>query len=202
MNLMTNRPQKASVVKKRTVHTYTELWHASGCVLESGLKEPKGSSWQFPSSIMLSAFAFEAYLNRMGQQNFTSWDGLDRLRTLDKFEFLREMFKARFPDKKGDRPLQTIKRVFDFRNTIAHGKTDILQPRPESRDIDKYLDENLGESPVTEWEKLIKNSNFAKLVRTDVKGVLTELHRVRPEPKEPLFSFGIGSHSAGIEREC
>lgn len=193
------RPLKATVVKERTVHTYAELWHASGCVLKAGQAQPVGSSWQFLSSIVLSAFAFEAYLNHAGQNNFASWDGLERLSTPDKFAFLCEMFKAQFSTKKGERPLNTIKMLLDFRNTLAHGKTEVLKPPPKEQDVDEYLDASLGERPLAEWERQIQNSNFAQLVRADVETVLTELHRVRPEPKEALFSFGLGLHSASID---
>ena len=149
------KPQKATVIKERTVHTYSELWHASGCVLEAGKAEEKGSSWQFLSSITLSAFAFEAYLNHAGQDNFKTWKGLERLGTPDKFAFLCETFKAQFPKGEGARPLQTIFSMFDFRNTLAHGKTEVLRPAPEQRDVNNRLDYYLGQRPVTRWENLI-----------------------------------------------
>ena len=57
---------KAVVTQERQVHIYSELWHAAGCVLEAGICQPKGSSWQFLSSTIMTAFAFEAYLNHVG----------------------------------------------------------------------------------------------------------------------------------------
>ena len=35
---------------------------------------PTGSSWQFLSSALLTAFAFEAYLNHVGPKIFEAWD--------------------------------------------------------------------------------------------------------------------------------
>ena len=79
---------KALVEKKRPVIAYSELWHASGCVLEAGLSEARGSTWQFLSSALLTAFSFEAYLNLVGPQAFSCWENLERLPPLAKFDLL------------------------------------------------------------------------------------------------------------------
>src|SRR5579872_224505 len=109
------RPRKAVVTKKRTVIMYSELWHASSCVLEVGRKEARGASWQFLSSAVLTAFAFEAYLNHVGPTIVETWVGLERLSPLAKFDLLCELLKVRF--EKGKRPRQTIEELFEFRNT-------------------------------------------------------------------------------------
>lgn len=49
------KPRKALVSKQRVIHMYSELWHASGCVLDAGIREQRGSSWQLLSSIVLTA---------------------------------------------------------------------------------------------------------------------------------------------------
>jgi hypothetical protein len=69
----------ANVYRKRDVRTYATLWNASEKVLIVGLREPKGAAWQFLSSIVLTAFAFEAYLNHIGPRVLTSWEELERL---------------------------------------------------------------------------------------------------------------------------
>lgn len=57
--------QKVVITKERTLNTYAELWHASDCVLNAGLKNAEGCVWQFLSSAVLTAFSFEAYLNHV-----------------------------------------------------------------------------------------------------------------------------------------
>lgn len=192
------KPHKAIVTKERTVHTYAELWHASHCVLEAGIREPRGSSWQFLSSAVLTAFAFEAYLNHVGPTVIACWPELERLPPWAKFELLCETLKVCFPDGLGKRPLQTIVKLLEFRNTMAHGRSDDLKPKPELRDANEKLDAYLGERPLVDWERLIQTDKFAQRAREDVKIALEKLHAARLEPKEGLFTFGLGTHSATL----
>ncbi|WP_137936572.1 hypothetical protein [Chitinivorax sp. B] len=192
------KPPKAVVVKERTVHTYSELWHASDCVLERGVEEPKGSTWQFLSSVILTAFSFEAYLNHVGPVVFECWPELERLSPWGKLELICETLKVDFPEGQGKRPLQTVIKLLSFRNTMAHGRSQELRPKQVLRDINDGLDNFLGEIPLTDWERLIKDSTFVNQVREDVKAVLEKIHSARPEPKELLFSFGHGVHSAEL----
>lgn len=192
------KPHKVIVTKERTVHTYSELWHASHCVLEVGIREPRGSSWQFLSSAVLTAFAFEAYLNHVGPTVIVCWPELERLPPWAKFELLCETLKVCFPDGLGERPLQTIVKLLDFRNTMAHGRSDDLKPKSELRDANEKLDAYLGERPLVDWERLIQTAKFAQRAREDVKVALEKLHAARPEPKEGLFTFGLGTHSATL----
>jgi len=194
-------PTKARVKKKRLVIAYSELWHASGCVLESGLREPRGSVWQFLTSALLTAFSFEAYLNHIGPQVFLCWDSLEQLPPLAKFELLCNTLKVDFPKGKGERPLQTIIDLFRFRNTVAHAKPQTIEPEPVLRDINDNLTSFLGEKPLAHWERLIQDDSFAKRARKDVEVVLKKLQDARPEPKEPLFTFGFwtGNATTGTE---
>ncbi|MFQ5927150.1 MAG: hypothetical protein ACE5MH_06920 [Terriglobia bacterium] len=180
---------------------YAELWHASSCVLEAGLCNPRGSSWQFLSSIVLAAFTFEAYLNHVGPQVIACWESLERLPPLAKFALLCESLKVQFPEGKGKRPLQTIAKLLEFRNTMAHGQSETLKPKPTKRDINDSLDSYLGQRPLTEWEQVIHDDTFAKRAREDVETVLNRLHNARPDPKEALFTFGPGVHGATIIEE-
>lgn len=190
------KPPKAVVEKKRTVYMYSELWHASGCVLEAGSRSECGSSWQFLSSLVLTAFSFEAYLNHAGACVVTCWDDIERLPPFAKFNLLREVLKVDFPQGNAARPLQTISELIEFRNTVAHGRTGEIEPPATKRDINDKLDHQLGDRPLQDWERRIKTDDFAKRAREDVKNVLNRLHDARPKPKEGLFAFGVGLHSA------
>lgn len=192
------RPRKVVAEKERILHTYAELWHASRCVLESGVEQPKGSSWQFLSSAVLTAFSFEAYLNHVGPQTIECWEQLDRLPPWSKFELLCETLGVKFPDGSGARPLQTIAKLLNFRNKIAHGRSLEITANQVYRDSDDRLDDYLGEGLLTDWEKLIQTSDFAIRVREDVQAVLERLHERRKDNKEVLFSFGLGSHGATL----
>ena len=191
------KPPKARVDKERTVHMYAELWHASKCVLDAGLMNEKGSSWQFLSSIVLTAFVFEAYLNHVGAGLLTCWESVESLSPLNKLELICEILKVEFPAGTGKRPLQTIAKLQSFRNTMAHGKTEIVRPRSTLCDV-HHADARLGQKPLAEWEQLIKTKDFAERARNDLEEVLTKIHDARPEPKEWLFTFGLVSGSASL----
>lgn len=195
------KPRKALVTKQRTVHMYAELWYASSCVLEAGLSNTRGSSWQFLSSIVLTAFAFEAYLNHAGPQIFACWERLERLPPLAKFELLCETLRVQFPEGNGKRPLQTIEKLFDVRNTLAHGRSETLKPKLVERETNDNLDSYLGQIPLTAWMQVIQDDTFAKCAREDVQTVLTRIHDARPDPKEPLFTFGHAIHGGTITEE-
>lgn len=193
------RPRKVVVKKERSVHTYAELWHASSCVLNSGVEQPSGSSWQFLSSIVLTAFAFEAYLNHVGPRTIECWEQLERLPPWSKFELLCETLDVKFPDGLGERPLQTIVKLLDFRNTIAHGRSLEIKTKPVLRDANEQLDTHLGERPLAEWERVIQTSDFAARAREDVQAALEFLHKARiDDDKEGLFTLGFGCHSATL----
>ena len=193
------RPPKVVVKKERAVHTYAELWHASNCVLESGAEREKGSSWQFLSSAVLTAFAFEAYLNHVGRRTIQCWEQLERLPPWSKFELLCETLGVEFTEGPGARPLQTVAKLLVFRNTIAHGRSVQINAKPELRDADGRIDAYLGERPLTDWEKLIQTSDFATRAREDVHAVLQRVHEGRKDKKESLFSFGVGFHRASAD---
>ncbi len=195
------KPRKAVVSKHRVIHMYAELWHASLCVLEKGLAEGRGSSSQFLSSAVLTAFTFEAYLNHVGPSVLTCWPQLERLPPWAKFELLRETLDEKFPCGLGERPLQTVIKLLDFRNTMAHGRSKEIAPKPELRDLNERLDHYLGQRPLADWEQLIQTGVFAQRVREDVQAVLEQLHNARPEPKEGLFTFGIGTHGATLPNQ-
>ena len=195
---MTTKPRRVIVNKERIVHTYSELWHASKCVLNAGIEQPKGSSWQFLSSTVLTAFSFEAYLNHVGSRTITCWSELERLPPWSKFELLCETLEVKFPEGTSSRPLQTLAKLLDFRNAIAHGKSAEIKNKPEVRDLNDQLDDYLGERPLTEWEKLIQTNDFATRAREDIEKILSRIQEARTDEKEHLFTFGYGAHGATL----
>jgi hypothetical protein len=192
---MQSQAKHALVTQERDLNTYAELWHASECVLATGVAQPIGASWQFLSSIVLTAFAFEAYLNHVGAQVLSRWASLERRSPYSKLQLLCEALKVSLPGTKDERPLQTVSQLIGFRNTLAHGHTETINPEPKKVDIDE-LEAHRAERLLSNWEQLIETSDFAKRARTDVEVVLKLIQAARPEPKEALFRFGGRTWSA------
>lgn len=191
-----HRPRKVVVKKQRALHTYAELWHASRCVLEVGQTSATGSAWQFLSSIVLTAFAFEAYLNHIGPKALASWPGVERLSPLSKFDLICEVLHVSYPQGYDARPLQTLVKLFNFRNDIAHGRSQTLQPEPILRDVNESLQSFIGEQPRADWERLVRTDSFAVRSRADVEACMERIHAARTDSKEQLFSLGSSFSTA------
>jgi hypothetical protein len=132
-------------------------------------------------------------------RSLTDWNIVESCPPIEKFEHLCKALSVAFPDGKGKWPLQTIVELFEFRKALAHGKTKIAMEGPATRDVNDRLDGDLGKRPTLHWERLIATKDFAERAREDVEAALLELHAARPDPKEGLFAFGIGLHSASMK---
>ena len=189
---------KLLVSKQRHVHPYAELWHASQCVLEIGLRDPVGSSWQFLSSAVLTAFTFEAYLNHIGPSTTDYWDTHSNI--WSKFKLLRKALGVTFPDGKSVRPLKTVAELFVFRNSLAHGKShELRSDKHQSFEECETDNSDLAGSRLrTDWEDRIQTSQFAELARQDVELVIRKLDAARKNNLDILFASGIGSYSATL----
>ncbi len=198
---MTDQPRdgkvRAIIDHRREVNTYAELWHASDCVLDRGREAPEGSAWQYLASLILTAFSFEAYMNHVGAAHVANWRDLEVLAPVAKLNHLCLHLGVNIGGN-GERPLQTIKELIGIRNLLAHGKSEILQPKPEVKIVDETMDKLLRERPLTKWEVHITSPDFALRAREDVQAVFEALQNARPEPKDPLFDFGLHASGASL----
>jgi len=186
---------KVLISQTKTEHMYAELWHASKCVLERGIENETGSSWQFLSSIVLTAFSLEAYVNHVGERLPIRWQDHERLPPLNKLQLVCAKLKVQI--QKGRRPFQTLQQLQDFRNAMAHGRTKTIEGRPFIYDVDR-ADARLGQRFLADWEKLIQTKEFAERARADVNRIVAEIHDARTDAKEDLFAFGLGFSSASL----
>jgi len=145
----------------------------------------------------MTAFAFEAYLNHAGAATFKCWDEVERLSPWSKFALLCEQLGVSFPMGAGGRPVQTVTKLLNFRNTMAHGRSQKLSSKDIECTTDNYQAE-LDERLLSDWEKLVQTGTFAKLCREDVGAVIGRMHDARPQPKEHLFTLGMGTARAAL----
>jgi hypothetical protein len=183
----------ASVTKERDVRIHASLWHTSECLLERGLEQERASFHQFMASLVFTAFSFEAYLNWLGTQVFPHWNYLERLSPKEKLALLSDQLKVTVDD--GQRPWQTIRPLFEFRNDIAHGKPEVITTHSIEK-INDHLDRTVGKIAPTEWERFCTREN-AERARKDVEEILNVLHAAAHlnDGPGPLAS-GIQSHFA------
>jgi hypothetical protein len=93
------------------------------------------------------------------------------------------------------RPWQTVKPLFGFRNDIAHGKPEAIATKTVEP-IDEHLDAMMGQIARSDWENFCTREN-AERARNDVEEILTLLHGAA-NLKDGLgpFSYGFPSHTA------
>lgn len=116
---------------------------------------------------------------------------------MDKFDYLCDSLSVTTSFDSGSRPLQTIVKLFKFRNAVAHSHSEILYEEME-RNINDNLDQFVGKPIVSDWERLIHDRRFAQMSRVDVEGALRVLHNSRKNNEEILFGSGISTSSAKI----
>jgi hypothetical protein len=176
---------------------YVEMWQGSTILLRRAKLDASGNYWVLMSTLLLTAFTFESYLNHIGPKLFKSWSVLERLSPLEKLEIVCEKLGISFLP--GEQPLQSVVTLFKFRNDLAHGKNQTLSTS-ELRDHSENLDMTLGELPKAEWEKLITWAGVTR-VRGDVEKIIRELHAAADPDGDPVFAAGFTLHSAKLETE-
>lgn len=163
-----------------------------------GQEEEKASYHQFMASLVFTAFTLEAYLNWLGDKLFPHWSYLERLSPKEKLEVISVQLKVTVDN--GQRPWQTVKPLFGFRNDIAHGKPEAIAKESVEL-IDEDLDEKLGQIVRTDWEKFCTREN-AERAREDVERILTILHSAADlrDGTDAFFS-GLQFHKASYKPE-
>src|ERR1700727_796987 len=146
--------------EKREVRTFIELNHASNTLLQTTDEHLKENFYTVMSSLLLRAFAFEAYLNHLGEKHLKLWRTDEHVPVWTKFRRICD--RIDFAPNRSVRPFLTLQDLFHFRNTLAHGRSEVLEV--VGREV------NLTESVVehrarTSWEKYCtrENAELAKL---------------------------------------
>lgn len=174
---------------EREVRTFADLAHGADVLIMKTEQEQKGSYYTTMSSLLLTAFTFEAYLNHLGDKTIKFWEEIEPIKVMDKYSVLCKELELR-PDF-SRRPYQTLRSLFRFRNSIAHGKSQILK---ETKAV-RSQDDPHTHSPRTEWEEYCELDN-AKRAKEDISEVIKELHKAAGLGDHPfMHGMAIGSVS-------
>lgn len=170
----------------REVRTFVDLNHGADILLMKTEEERKGSYYTTMSSILLRAFTFEAYLNHLGSRTIEYWEEIEPIKVMDKYSVLCKKFGIS-PDYSRS-PFQSIRALFKFRNSIAHGKSVVLSETKEvSSSSDPY-----DHHPKAHWEEYCTHQNAVR-VGKDVIAVIEQLHEAAGLGNYPFMqavSFG------------
>jgi len=128
--------------------TYAALRHTGWHLLDSAEKKREGSLLNLQAAAVFFAFSFEAYLNHVGAEELSYWDEIDRISYRNKLRVIEKHLKLTLDY--GRQPFQTIRELFDLRNSLAHGRTINIDMTQET-DEDPHEESSWR---IHDWEKL------------------------------------------------
>ena len=109
------------ITKNRDYRPHSEALNGAHVLLRLAAEQPKGCYYQWMGSLLLSAFAFEGYMNFLGRIFFPSWGSFERRLSWQlKLTLLGDTIGLAVDP--GREPFQTIKQLFRFRDEVAHPK--------------------------------------------------------------------------------
>lgn len=161
-------------------------------------KSKEGRLYTCKASLVFSAFTLEAFLNSLGPKVYPVWSEIARIGPLEKLKVLAHFLSYELDF--GKRPHQTVTELVKFRNSVAHGRDEIITlngrevPR-QKRNISYTL------MVKSEWVKYCKVAN-AKRAYEDVGQLAEGLASKANIQKMPGYPFGspesgmLGVHDA------
>ncbi len=189
--------QRVITSRERTLITYSEHWHSSRVFLKLGTENPRGSYHQFLGSIVFTAFAFEAFLNHVGEEVFTSWAELEKLSPKGKLQVIAERLEIEV--NFGKVPWQIVPRLIGIRNKIAHGKNELLED-VRVLSTDDY-DREMGEMLQSDWQKYSTQNN-AEDAREKIEAICKLIWAKTEFREHELFQTGMQSGSTSLSPEA
>ena len=112
---------------------------------------------------------------------------MERLGPKDKLNIISEQLGIDIDY--GIRPWQVMKKLFKFRNDIAHGKTKDIKSSYETP-LNKHSDEKFGELIRSEWEKYCTKEN-AERSREDIEKIIYLIYEAGSFENDYPFTQGF-----------
>ncbi len=149
----------------RTVFAHTELFSIADSSLRGG-RDNTGRG-DYIVAIVMAAFAFEAYLNFVGDKLLPFWGDIDSIRVAEKLSVI--CAHVGHPPDFGRRPYQSLHELWKIRNALAHTRTESFSVVRDGLPVEpiKY--------PESYWETKCTFDVATKLLR-DVREVCDDLH--------------------------
>jgi len=181
--------RKLSVSSERSVHPYVYLHSAADWALEQAEGTEKGRFYNCMSSIILSAFCIEAYLNHIGSKLLPYWDDEVKkdLSIQNKLKIICHHLNL-VPDF-SRRPFQSFKHIVRFRNLVAHATSEKIS----GQGTQIVRDSERVKYPETWWEKH-SNLQIAKRWLADTESIITTIHKAAGEGNIPFVMLSMGIH--------
>jgi hypothetical protein len=178
---------------KKDLRTAAYNRSAANFFLELAETQVEGQFYSAQASIVFSAFTHEAFLNTLGPKIVKEWADHERDRPGDKLNLICK--RIGYKPNRGRRPYQTLKRLFKFRNLIAHGREETI--RVEGKIVPKQDKSGYLNAIEGEWEKYCTVNN-ARRAYDDVRAIAVDL--CRNTGIQDFAGFPFGSPASGLFR--
>jgi hypothetical protein len=178
----------ANYSAKRVVKTYADLWAGASVLIGKAETDGTDNYYTTMAALLLTAFTFEAYLNDLGEKRIKFWPEIERTAVLKKYTILTKDIGLASDFSR--RPHQTVRELFVFRNSIAHGKSAVLEAHKQL-DATFTLSSPDPHLPKPGWEEYCTLPN-AKQALADVSEIVAALHRAAGLGEHPFFQHTIG----------
>ena len=162
---------KIDVSATTTTNTFGYLHIGAKFLLSEATKSEEGQFYNLMSCLVLSAFTLEAYLNHFGQSRNAEWNEIERkYPKLKKYEMFCKKCGIKYNFQK--RPYSTMRELFKYRDSMAHGKTttDYIK---KTLPLKNAQQNELTAEP--EWKEYVSIQNAQKAI-SDVENIVHELH--------------------------
>ncbi len=169
-------------------HPFVYLLVAADTALDAASNVKSGQGYHCVTTIIHSAFAFEAAVNHVGDLMDTLWAKNERTygNWKDKANLIEQ--KYGFKIEWGTTPAQSVAQSFYVRDRLAHGKTWIGKQ--------SYIDRGDGIAdkphPFPDWITKFNNTKKAGQVLGDTRALIAILLESAGHKKIDLHRFGMG----------
>jgi hypothetical protein len=182
------------VHRLRDYRPHAEVLWGAQVLLKHSAEQREGQYYQWAAAMLFSAFAFEGYLNYLGLKRFpSSWEDEERTHGGWRGKTKKIAANIGFSLDEKSRPFETLTRLFEFRDRMAHPRPIPLKDQDVKYVTDTY-DFQAFKPPGSDAEPFCTEAN-ARLCIEDVKHMITLLHNQANEGGGNPLLFG---HESGL----
>jgi len=166
------------------VTTYNWMMKSARLSLHDASATETGRFFNSMNVLVYSAFAMEAFFNHLGSHLYKDWESKERkMSKFKKFRNFNSDLKLNHDLSK--EPYSIIFDVFDFRDSLAHGRTEEI----ERKEVVELTEDELRSYTIgSKWMDSCNLENAEK-VFSSVETVITEFFRVAGLGEYPFLHY-------------
>ena len=149
-----------TVEKETTIQSYGEFWDAFRYLKNMIDQNVKDWIYLKLSALTMACFTIEAFANHIGMSLIPSWNTMERrISPVNKLINIIEMKDIEIEYDKP--PFSTVQELMQWRNKVAHGKTEIKKTSDTIpvHDYDDFLDK----IEQADWRKYVVDVDIEKI---------------------------------------